>query len=101
MCAQRLSKAPSLGWTGLAPIALLIENVLGFEIMGSGNQISWTIKRTDRHGIMNIRLRNQAVSLIYEKSRVTVECEKPFILELTIGGETVRHEIQQSTEIEF
>ncbi len=95
------SRQDFVGWTGLAPIALLIENVLGFDIVGSDNQINWTIKRTDRHGIKNLRLGDQTVSLIYEKSSLAVECKKPFVLDIVLDGETVRYEITESTVIEL
>jgi hypothetical protein len=73
-----------VGWTGLAPIALLIENVLGFDIVGKDNLINWNIKRIDRHGIKNIQLGNQKVSLVFQiydnKPRITIKCEHPFKL---------------------
>ncbi|MBN8705363.1 MAG: hypothetical protein J0L62_05770 [Bacteroidetes bacterium] len=87
------SRQDFVGWTGLAPISLLIENVLGFDISGKENTITWTIKRSDRHGLKNIRLKDQVVSLLFEKSgsksEVMVTCEKPFTLNLSSGGKTV------------
>lgn len=86
------SRQDFVGWTGLVPISLLIENVLGFSISGSENTISWTIKRNDRHGLKNIRLKDQLVSLVFEKrgkkSEVMVTCEKPFTLKIISGQKT-------------
>jgi hypothetical protein len=80
------SRQDFVGWTGLAPISILIENVLGFEIVGSKNLIRWTLKRNDRFGIKNIQLENQRVTLICEpsgsKQKITIQCEKPFNLEI-------------------
>lgn len=84
------SRQDFVGWSGLGPIAMLIENVLGFEIAGSKNIINWNIKRTDRHGIENIQLGNQNVSLIFEsidgKASIEINCEKRFKLNVTYKG---------------
>jgi hypothetical protein len=97
------SRQDFVGWTGLAPISLLIENVLGFDIIGSENRIRWTIKRTDRHGINNIQLCDQKVSLIYEtdhdKTLILVDCEKPFTLEIILAGKKYQYEIRTKTTI--
>ena len=81
------SRQDFVGWTGLAPISLLIENVLGFDIVGKDNLINWNIKRTDRHGIKNIQLGNQKVTLICEmidnKPNIYIKCEKAFNLMIT------------------
>lgn len=80
------SRQDFVGWTGLGPVALLIENVLGFNIVGKDNLIIWNIKRTDKHGIKNIQLGNQKVTLICEiindKPKINVICEKPFKLKI-------------------
>jgi len=87
------------GWTGLAPIALLIENVLGFDICGNDNLIRWTIKRSDRHGIKKIQLRDQSVSLLFDpnngKPTVRVTCEKPFRLTILYLGNEVNYTVTQ------
>lgn len=74
------SRQDFVGWTGLGPIALLIENILGFDIQGNKNRIEWTIKRHDMHGIKNIRLGDQKVSLIYRDGTLHITSEKPFRL---------------------
>ncbi|MFK5855837.1 MAG: trehalase family glycosidase [Bacteroidota bacterium] len=84
------SRQDFVGWTGLAPISLLIENVLGFDIVGKDNLINWNIKRTDKHGIKNILLGNQKVTLIFEiidnNPIIIVKCEEPFSLNITFKG---------------
>lgn len=84
------SRQDFVGWTGIAPIALLIENVLGLEIVGMDNRINWDIKRTDKHGIKNIQLRNQKVTLVFETQnavpRITINCQEEFNLDVTCEG---------------
>jgi hypothetical protein len=95
------SRQDFVGWTGLGPIALLIENILGVDISGIDNCIKWTIKRTDRHGIKNIQLRDQKVSLVFEyqkdKPTVTVTCERPFILKVRFNDIEYEYDIKSSS----
>lgn len=96
------SRQDFVGWTGLGPIALLIENVLGFDIDGKDNLIRWNIKRTDRHGIKNIMLGDQKVTLICEstdnKIKINIKCEKPFKLIITHNGKEHIHNVVKTED---
>jgi len=46
-----LSRQDFVGWSGLGPIAALFENVLGIDVDGAAQSITWTLTRTDRHGV--------------------------------------------------
>lgn len=65
-----------VGWTGVGPIALLIENVLGIRVNGKASKIEWKLNRKSRHGIKNIHCGESIVSLLHElkeeKSVITV-----------------------------
>ncbi|MEE9167121.1 MAG: trehalase family glycosidase [Candidatus Neomarinimicrobiota bacterium] len=81
------SKADFVGWTGSGPIALLIENILGLRPDGVRNQLTWHLKRIDRHGIENLRVGDVKVRVISEKrdsksspARLNVTCDKAFSL---------------------
>jgi len=80
------SRQDFVGWSGLGPIAMLIENILGFEIRGDLNKIIWRINRDDKHGIENIQLGNQFVSLLCtpkdEILELEISCKKEFTLEI-------------------
>ena len=39
-----------VGWAGLGPIALLIENIIGIQADVPEREIVWYVTRTDRHG---------------------------------------------------
>ncbi len=97
------SRQDFVGWSGIAPISLLIENVLGLEILGYKNLIRWTLKRNDTFGIKNIQLINQKVSLICEphgtKQKVTINCEHPFSLEIIRGKVKKDFKISKKNEI--
>ncbi|UCS91658.1 hypothetical protein KZP23_12955 [Echinicola marina] len=56
-----------VGWTGLGPISLLIENIIGIDVHGANHEISWRLSRTDSHGIKNLLCGDAFVSLIYQR----------------------------------
>lgn len=91
------SRQDFVGWSGLGPVSLLIENILGIKVKGSENTISWRIHRSDTHGIENLWLRDQRVTLIASPGRegtsIKIEYQKPFILELNYSGETFHYSI--------
>ena len=60
------AKPDFVGWTGTGPVALLIENVLGFRVDGAHNTLTWRISRTDTHGIENLRVGDNHVTATCE-----------------------------------
>jgi len=91
-----------VGWGGVAPIADLIEYVLGFDINVPGNTITWHIERTERHGIENLRFGNFQVSLVCksrssaaESANISVTSGGSFELNLEIHGKTVSKQIDK------
>jgi hypothetical protein len=86
------SRQDFVGWSGLGPIAMLIENILGFEINGAENTVTWRINRTDLHGIENIQLKDQQVTLLCQpeehKLTLKTECTKPFKLKVMWNEKT-------------
>jgi hypothetical protein len=45
------SKPGYVGWTGLPPIAVLLEDVFGITPDANSNQITWHIRLLDEHGV--------------------------------------------------
>lgn len=39
-----------VGWTGIIPITMLIEDVFGIEVNSKDNEIVWHINELSRHG---------------------------------------------------
>ena len=58
------SKPDFVGWTGIGPIALLIENILGFRVNAADQSLIWHVTRNDRHGIKNLRVGTTVVSAV-------------------------------------
>ncbi|MEL6823313.1 MAG: trehalase family glycosidase, partial [Calditrichota bacterium] len=80
------SKPDFVGWTGCGPIQLLFENVMGLRPDGVNNALTWKLRRADRHGVVNLKLASNTVSLICsaqgndEKRTLNVSCKKAFRL---------------------
>uniref|UniRef100_UPI0040563C4A hypothetical protein n=1 Tax=Acetatifactor sp. TaxID=1872090 RepID=UPI0040563C4A len=73
-----------MGWTGLIPIAVLIEYVLGIQADRQKNEIVWRINRTERHGIERYPFGDKLVDLVCEaregkekEPQVTIHCAAP------------------------
>lgn len=102
------SRPDFVGWSGLAPINYLIKYAIGIRINASENTITWRLKEKGRHGIENLtygfgteKLNN--ISLVFEPSeegsRISVECEKPFTLELRYDDRQAIHNVRCGTII--
>ncbi|HYE26342.1 MAG TPA: trehalase family glycosidase [Clostridia bacterium] len=57
--AKHLSRHHFVGWSGAGPIAMLFEDVLGFEVNAPENKVEWHITRTDEHGVRNMPIGTQ------------------------------------------
>jgi hypothetical protein len=95
---QFLTRQDFVGWTGVGPIAMLIEDVLGLELNAPASLISWNLTRTDRHGIENLSLgKDNVVSLVADRRddpdapvHITATALKPFTLEVRVNGRVPR-----------
>ncbi len=56
------AKPDFVGWTGLPPVAVLIEYIFGIRVEGS--HITWRIRCTQRHGVENLPILNGTVTLL-------------------------------------
>jgi hypothetical protein len=80
------------GWTGIGPISLLIENVIGLNIVGSENRVDWNLAEQGRVGLENFELgADNIVSLVADrqargKRLITVTADKPFRLVIRLNG---------------
>ncbi|HNS33436.1 MAG TPA: trehalase family glycosidase [bacterium] len=86
-------RARNVGFSGLAPLSMLPEFIMGFDFDSGQNRIKWIISELGRHGISNLRFNGQKVSLIAEKMDrektgrvVRVENEKELVLDISNEG---------------
>jgi glycogen debranching enzyme len=59
----KLCRKDFVGWTGLGPISMLIENILGLEVDYPAGKIIWTSDILEEHGIDNMRFGKHKISL--------------------------------------
>ena len=62
-----------VGWSGLGPIAMLIENVIGLNVNVPKRQIEWEIRLLEEHGVRNLSLGELGSVSMLCKSRTSVE----------------------------
>ena len=89
----KFCKPDYVGWSGLGPIQLLIEDVLGIKANALEKRIDWRLRRTDRHGIEHLQFGDICASLVASRRdnlnspvEFTVTTDKPF--ELCVYGQT-------------
>lgn len=84
-----------VGWSGLGPIACLIENVIGLRVDAPNNQITWDLRLKERHGLHGLILGKDLVSLVYDNGEILVETEAPFTLIIHVDNRLVQQEIAE------
>jgi hypothetical protein len=93
---NRLALKDFVGWSGLGPIALLIEDVLGIRPDAGSSVLTWRLREPGRHGIENLRFGRRRVDLLAEPKdprtntrTLTLETDGAFILVVDGGDRTV------------
>ena len=89
------------GWSALGPIALFIENVLGFKkVSAAGKEVRWRLKKNKgRHGIRNLRFGDIVTDIVFN-GEGTVSVTSNASYSLIINGNT--HSVRKGdTEIKL
>ncbi len=60
------SKPEFVGWSGLFPISIMLEYVLGIRPKAEKGAIEWHVRRTERHGVEKYNFSGKEVDLICE-----------------------------------
>ncbi|MFH1214343.1 MAG: trehalase family glycosidase [Candidatus Neomarinimicrobiota bacterium] len=81
---------------GHGPVAMLIEDVLGFSADGPSDQLTWRPWLLNKHGIRNLKFGNNLVTLWCEKREskesplvISGLTSSPFLLNIILGEDTV------------
>ncbi|MBU1919855.1 hypothetical protein KKG66_03350 [bacterium] len=94
------SRQDFVGWTGLGPIAMLLETVIGIDANALDNKIVWHIRRNDLHGVEKYLFGEQQIDLLYNPLRtppqLLVTCEEQFKLIIEHNGKTITFDIPYS-----
>ncbi len=89
---KQRSKPDFVGWTGVGPIACLIENVMGFLAFGPRDSLDWNLTLAERHGLENFKFGDNTVTIVAEDrlnsesgAIVSIDSDSPFTLHVSIG----------------
>ncbi len=105
-----MARKDFVGWTGLPPIAVFIEYILGIRSDYSERSIEWDLTKTEAHGISRypfgpegvVSLRVGRRKSVTERPVIRVECEEPFDLTVRWGGSECRTvHVTQSGEVKL
>ncbi len=93
----RRVKPHFVGWTGIGPIAMLIENILGLDVNMPKAQVDWTIRLTEEHGIKSLAIGGGRADFlcaarhsVNAPARVTIRSTVPVSVILHRGPEKSR-----------
>lgn len=91
------AKSDFVGWTGLIPIAVLIEYVLGIKADAKNDEIVWRVNLCEEHGVEQYPYNGKFVTLrccarqsADQTPEITVQCDTPIrVRVIWNGGEKV------------
>lgn len=100
--AGLLARPDFVGWTGLVPIAVLLEIIFGLKANDLRKTIVWDVKLTEKHGVQRypigenglLNLSCQARNNKNQKPRLEIETNIPLKLILSWDGGKTTHELQ-------
>jgi len=86
-----IAKRDFVGFSGLGPIALLIEEVLGIEVDAPNDTIRWRLYPTPEQGLSNLRFGDNVVSLLAREAdggetAIEVTAQREFTLSVQRAG---------------
>lgn len=102
------SKPHFVGWTGLGPLAMIQEDIMGISINAPKNTITWRIQREDTHGFENIRMGNNRINLTCEKKtypdetlQISASSSHPFTLMVIINDNKSTYKVEKNLQKEI
>lgn len=95
-----------VGWTGVGPIAALIENVMGIQVDASQDSVTWDLALAEAHGIKNLHFGDNIIGLSVEDrvtsasaAEITVTTNSPVNLHVIIDRKRYSQLIGQGTHV--
>ena len=82
-----MSRAEFVGWGGIAPITMLIENIIGLTFNAERNEVTFRLNQRGACGLENMIFNSNRISVVCTEYKpfqgetvIEVEAEKPFRL---------------------
>ena len=95
----QIARPNFVGWSGLGPIAMLIEQILGFRLNAVQNQVTWNISTPGQHGVENLLFNGKTLSLTCDGYHA--DGEKTSIAVTTTGTLTLAISLMYNREKTF
>ena len=93
-----LVKGDYCGWSGVGPISLFIEHVLGFHsINATSRRVEWRLHHAGKHGIKRLSFGPVVTDIVFEEGMVSATTNESYTL--AINGE--EHEITAGEPVSF
>ena len=94
------AKPDFVGITGLTPIAILLEDVIGISVDWPQRRVFWDkrLDTTQEYGVRNYPLGNEGtMDLLGDAEKATVITDVPFTLTIQLNGENVQAAVSTGT----
>lgn len=90
------------GWTALAPISMLIENIIGIRLDAAAGKVVWNLTQDCRHGIEGLRFNGCNVSLLATPHSgkgfsISIQSDAELTVELRYAGKIISVEVNPGT----
>lgn len=73
-------KPDFVGWSGLIPISMFIENIIGINADAVTGKVVWRSMSGENHGVKGLRFGDIVTSLVRQGNSIAVESNKEYIL---------------------
>jgi hypothetical protein len=77
--AKDLSRKDFAGCSGLGPVALLLENIIGLQPSAPKNELYWNLRLREQHGVKNYRFGENIIDIMCVKNELPVGQANIFI----------------------
>ena len=106
--AGEIVRPDFVGWSGLAPVTMLIENIIGLRFNAKENAVSFVLTPDQTGGLRNMRFNGAIVSVVCTKyvpeageSIIEVTTDKPFTLKVrtNCAWEEIQFQVKAGTSL--
>jgi hypothetical protein len=96
------AKRDFVGWSGIAPIAYLLEYAIGLRPDAERNELSWRLRSQRRTGCERFRFNGHTVDLAADpengRTRIVVDSDGVFRLKVAMAGSEFKHDIHSGKQ---
>ena len=103
MAQGNSARGDFVGWSGVGPIAMLIEDAIGIEVDARKNTVTWYMVEPDHHGIERLNMGANTISLVASKvdkkgeRQIETDAQKPFRLVVERGANRLAFDVPIGT----